>query len=223
MAPQFFRQEHRSPMVQQWNLGIQHQLPRDFLIEVSYMANMGHRLGGANVNWNVTPLVNGQGPARQSQQDRRFPTFNNVSQRSADWGNSAYHSGNLKIEKRYSGGFNMLMNYTWAKYLDDVEGGSELSEFQGNRNTHPELRHLDRGYSGSDIRHRLALSAVYDVPFGKGRQIPISNPVLQAIAGGWGLRCDHGVPHRFPVRGGGEHQPEQHFRGGAALKHPRRS
>lgn len=187
VAPQFFRQGHRSPMVQQWNLGIQHQLPQDFLIEVSYMANMGHRLGGANVNWNVTPLVNGQGPAKQSQGDRRFPTFNNVSQRSADWGNSAYHSGNLKIEKRYSGGFNMLMNYTWAKYLDDVEGGSELSEFQGNRNTHPELRHLDRGFSGSDIRHRLALSAVYDLPFGKGRQIPLSNPALQAIAGGWGL------------------------------------
>lgn len=187
VAPQFFREGHRSAMVQQWNLGIQHQLPQDFLIEVSYMANMGHRLGGANVNWNVTPLVGGQGPERQSQADRRFPIFNNVSQRSADWGNSAYHSGNLKIEKRYSRGFNMLMNYTWAKYLDDVEGGSELSEFQGNRNTHPELRYLDRGYSGSDIRHRLALSAVYELPFGRGRQFNIDNGVLDAIAGGWGL------------------------------------
>ena len=73
------------------------------------------------------------------------------------------------------------------KYLDDVEGGSELAEFQGNRNTHPELRHLDRGYSGSDIRHRLALSAVYELPFGKGRQFDISNGVLDAIVGGWGL------------------------------------
>ncbi len=187
VAPQFFRKQHRSAMVQQWNLGIQHQLPRDLLIEVSYMANMGHRLGGANVNWNVIPLVNGQGPARQAQGLRRFPIFNNVSQRSADWGNSAYHSGNLKLEKRYSGGFNMLMNYTWAKYLDDVEAGSELAEFQGNRNTHPELRHLDRGYSGSDIRHRLALSAVYELPFGKGRKFGIANGVLDAIAGGWGL------------------------------------
>ena len=187
VAPQFFRKGHRSAMVQQWNFGIQHQLPSDFLIEASYMANMGHRLGGANVNWNVIPLVGGQGPERQAQTLRRFPHFNNVSQRSADWGNSSYHSGNLKIEKRYSAGFNMLMNYTWSKYLDDVEGNSELSEFQGNRNTHPELRHLDRGYSGSDIRHRLALSAVYELPFGKNRQFAISNPVLDAIAGGWGL------------------------------------
>ncbi len=187
ISPQFFREGHRSAMVQQWNFGIQRQLPKDYLVEVTYMANIGHRLGGANTNWNQIPLVNGRGPAQQSQQLRLFPTFNGVSQRSADWGNSAYHSGNLKIEKRYSGGFNMLMNYTWAKYLDDVEAGSELSNFQGNREQHPELRHLDRSYSGSDIRHRLALSAVYELPFGKGRKFDMNNGVLNAIAGGWGM------------------------------------
>lgn len=187
VSPQFFRQEHRSAMVQQWNFGIQRQLTNDFMVEVTYLANMGHRLGGANTNWNQIPLVNGRGPATQSQQLRLFPTFNGVTQRSADWGNSAYHAGNLKIEKRYSGGFNLLMNYTWAKYLDDVEAGSELSEFQGNREQHKELRHLDRGYSGSDIRHRVALSAVYELPFGKGRRFDISSGMLNTIVGGWGM------------------------------------
>ena len=187
VSPQFFRKGHRSAMVQQWNFGIQHQLPSQYLIEATYLANMGHRLGGANTNWNQIPLVNGRGPERQSQQLRRFPTFNNVSQRSADWGNSAYHAGNLKIEKRYSGGFNLLMNYTWSKYLDDVEAGSELSEFQGNREQHSELRHLDRSYSGSDIRHRVALSSVYELPFGEGRKFNIDNAVLDGIVGGWGI------------------------------------
>ena len=59
--------------------------------------------------------------------------------------------------------------------------------FQGNRNTHPELRHLDRSYSGSDIRHRVAASAVYELPFGAGRRFDVSNGVLNALAGGWGL------------------------------------
>ncbi len=187
VSPQFFRKGHRSAMVQQWNFGIQHQLPNQYLIEATYLANVGHRLGGANTNWNQIPLAGGRGPERQSQQMRRFPTFNNVSQRSADWGNSAYHGGNLKIEKRYSGGFNLLMNYTWSKYLDDVEAGSELSEFQGNREQHTELRHLDRSYSGSDIRHRMALSSIYELPFGDGRKFSIDDPFLDAIAGGWGL------------------------------------
>ncbi|MEZ5391716.1 MAG: hypothetical protein R2724_02305 [Bryobacterales bacterium] len=45
----------RNPMVQQWNFGIQRQLPKDFLIEATYMANVAHRLGGPNFNWNMIP------------------------------------------------------------------------------------------------------------------------------------------------------------------------
>ena len=175
-------------MAQQWNFGVQKQLAGDYLMEVTYIANVGHRLsGGASINYNQIPLVNGQGPARQSQQARPFPHFNAVNQRTPDWGNSSYHSGNLKIEKRYSGGFNMIANYTWAKYLDDIESGSELAEFNGNAYQHNQLRFLDKSYSGSDIRHRLAVSAVYELPFGKGRKFDISNGALNAIAGGWGL------------------------------------
>ena len=187
VSPDFLREGHRNPMVQQWNLSIQKQLPKDFLVEGTYIANVAHRLGGPNYNWNQIPLVNGQGPAQQRQTLRLFPQFNGVTQRSPDWGNSSYHSGNLKIEKRYSGGLNFLMNYTFAKYLDDVEGNSELSETGGNRYQHYELRHLDKAYSGSDIRHRVAASVVYDLPFGKGRSFDISNPALNAIAGGWGV------------------------------------
>jgi len=187
LAPQFLQRGQRNAMAQQWNLGVQKQLAGDFLVEVTYLANVGHRLSGGTRNLNQIPLVNGQGPASQAQTLRPYPHFANVDQRSPDWGNSSYHSGNLKIEKRYSNGFNMLVNYTWAKYLDDVESGSELAEFQGNGYQHNELRFLDKAYSGSDIRHRVALSAVYELPFGRGRKFDISNGVLNAIAGGWGV------------------------------------
>jgi hypothetical protein len=189
IAPDYIEKNHRNAMAQQWNFGIQRQLPKDYLIEVTYTANMGHRLGGQNVNWNQIPLVNGRGPTSNAglQFLRPFPQYTNVMQISPDWGNSAYHSGNLKIEKRYSGGFNMLLNYTWSKYLDDVEGNSELAGQAGNGYTHYELRNLDRSYSGADIRHRLAASAVYELPWGKGRKFEIQNGALNAILGGWGL------------------------------------
>jgi hypothetical protein len=187
ISPTYLEQNHRNAMAQQWNLGVQKQLRGDFLVEATYIANVGHRLGGAAVNWNQTPLVDGRGPARPNRQNNPFPQFTAVNQQSPDWGNSSYHSGNLKLEKRYSGGFNMIFNYTWAKYLDDIEGGSELAGLAGNGYQHPELRYLDKAYSGSDIRHRLALSGVYELPFGRGRKYDISNPVLNAIAGGWGV------------------------------------
>ena len=59
--------------------------------EVSYIGNVGHDLGGQNVNINQIPLVNGRGPARQRQVDRPFPQFANVFHESPPWGNSAYH------------------------------------------------------------------------------------------------------------------------------------
>jgi hypothetical protein len=79
------------------------------------------------------------------------------------------------------------MNFTWSKFLDDVEGGNELAGGDGNGYTHIELRKLDKSYSGSDIRLRYVASTVYELPVGKGRRWAIANPVLNAIAGGWGV------------------------------------
>lgn len=136
---------------------------------------------------NMIPLVNGRGPARQDQRLRPFPQFGDINLLAPPLGNSAYHALNLKLEKRYSGGLNVLMNYTWSKFLDDVEANNELGGEANNGYQHIELRGLDKSYSGNDIRHRYVASAVYELPFGKGRKRPIASGVLEALAGGWGL------------------------------------
>ena len=43
----------------------------------------------------------------------------------------------------------------------------------------------DRGLSAFDNRHRMVLSGLWDVPFGKGRRVALKNAFLDAIAGGW--------------------------------------
>jgi hypothetical protein len=101
------------------------------------------------------------------------------------WGNSTYHSLNVKFEKRYSGGLNFLGNYTWAKFIDDVEGSSELGGGVGDGYQHMDARGLDKALAGPDLRHRLAWSSLYDLPIGKGRRWPIENAFLNHVAGGW--------------------------------------
>ncbi len=187
LSPDFFQRNQHNGMHQQWNLGIQKELPGQLLAEITYIGNVGHNLGGADVNINMIPLVNGMGPASQSQSARPFPQFANVFHESPAWGNSAYHSMNIKLEKRYSGGLNFLMNYTYSKFLDDVEAATELGGEQGNGYTHVELRGLDRGFSGNDIRNRFIGSMVYELPFGSGRHFAIENGALNALAGGWGI------------------------------------
>ena len=184
-APDFIQQEQVSGYSQQWNLTVQKELPGNILLEGAYIANVGHKLGGPNVSVNQIPLVNGMGPAAQNQRLRPYPQFNAVTQISPPWGNSTYHSSNIKFEKRYSRGLSFLGNYTWAKYIDDVESGSELGGASNNGYTHIDARKLNKGLSGSDIRHRLAWSTLYDLPVGKGRNINIENAVLNHVIGGW--------------------------------------
>ncbi|MBK7927724.1 MAG: hypothetical protein IPJ98_09590 [Bryobacterales bacterium] len=94
-----------------------------------------------------------------------------------------YHALNVKVEKRYSNGLNFLMNYTWSKFLDDVEAGNEVAGGEGNGYTHISLRNLDKSYSGNDLRHRVIASSVYELPIGKGRSVNVDNAVANAIAG----------------------------------------
>ncbi|MDA2931075.1 TonB-dependent receptor [Acidobacteria bacterium AH-259-O06] len=187
LSPDFFQQSQVNGYAQQWNLTVQKEMLENLLFEVAYLGNAAHKLGGANVNLNMIPLVNGRGPAKQDQKLRPFPQFNNVFLESPPWGNSSYHSVNFKLEKRYSQGLNFLMNYTWSKFLDDVESATELGGEQGNGYTHISLRHLDKAVSGNDVRHRFIGSGVYELPFGRGRRWDIDNSVLNAIAGDWGL------------------------------------
>jgi hypothetical protein len=155
------------------------------------LANVAHRLGGPDVNINEIPLVNGRGPAVQSQVLRPYPQFANVMQISPAWGNSTYHAMNLKFEKRYSAGLNLLGNFTWSKFIDDVPANSELggadTSSSQNGYTSIYLAHLNKALSGNDIRRHLVLSAVYDLPFGSGRKFALSNKVAEAALGGWGI------------------------------------
>ncbi|MBI3681256.1 MAG: TonB-dependent receptor [Acidobacteria bacterium] len=187
LSPDFFVPNHVNGYSQQYNLTIQKEVLGNLLFEAAYIAHLAHKLGGQDININMIPLVNGRGPAAQSQTARPFPQFTNVVMKSPAWGNSTYHALNVKLEKRYSSGLNFLMNYTWSKFLDDVEGNTELAGGEGNGYTHIQLHRLDKSYSGNDVRHRYIASSVYELPVGKGKKLDIRNGVANAVVGGWTL------------------------------------
>lgn len=121
-SPDFISQDHANGYSQQLNFTVQRELGGNMLFEAAYLGNLGRKLGGGAVNINVIPLVNGRGPATRSQTARPFPQFNNVMRLTPNWGSSSYHALNLKVERRYSNGFNLLANYTYSKFLDNIEG-----------------------------------------------------------------------------------------------------
>ncbi len=143
---------------------------------------MGHKLNGPDVNINqVRPELMGPGNA---QSRRPFPQFGNVFKVTPMWGNSSYHGVNFKFEKRFSGGLNLLANYTFSKFIDDVPSAQEIGATPGMQNYYD--RHAEKALSGNDVRNRFAFSSVYEIPFGKARKYLADGPAAVAL-GGWNL------------------------------------
>jgi hypothetical protein len=160
-APEFIDQDRMLGYTQQWNLSIQREIGWNTLLEGTYTSNLGSKLNGPSTSINQVPVASmGAGNA---QIRRPFPQFGNVTSISPMWGNSSYHAVNLKAEKRFSGGMNFLMNYTFSKFMDDVATGFENGAPAGGIQNFYD-RSLEKALSGNDVRHRLALSGVYELP-----------------------------------------------------------
>ena len=182
LAFDFVETERRLGYTMQWNFSIQQDVGRNSLVEVSYLGTVGHKLNGPNTNINqVRPELMGAGNA---QARRPFPQFGNVSTVAPMWGNSSYHGVNFKYEKRFSDGLNLLANYTYSKFIDDVPAAQEIGATPGIQNYYD--RRAEKALSGNDVRNRFAFSSVYELPWGKGRKFLSEGPLALAL-GGWNL------------------------------------
>ena len=111
----------------------------------------------------------------------------NLSQATAD-----YHAMLLRVNRRFSNGFLIDVNYTWSKNIDNTDTVEDNQGFNAGasaRGANHYLYDLDKnrriGYS--DIPHRLVGTFLYELPFGKGKPFGSENALVSALAGGWQL------------------------------------
>jgi hypothetical protein len=99
--------------------------------------------------------------------------------------NSAYNALQASVRRQMSHGVLLNINYTWSHSLDDGStwhsGATTANGGAGGDGytTDQTLPHVDWGNSVFDIRHRLVLNYVIQLP---GQNL---HGVLGAIAGGW--------------------------------------
>ncbi|MGC4055000.1 MAG: hypothetical protein QM757_39670 [Paludibaculum sp.] len=143
---------------------MQRELAGGAVLETGYLANVSHHLTANDLTLNqVRPELMGAGDA---QARRPFPQFSNVYWINPAIGNSTYHAGFIRTEKRFSRGMSFLAHYTFSKFIDDVASGNEYGDPQSYMDAYN--RRLDKGLSGSDVTHRTVISALYEVPVLKG-------------------------------------------------------
>ena len=107
---------------------------------------------------------------------RAFPEFTGVTENTLNNGGSYYHSVNLKIQKRFAGGVQFVLNYDHSRLMEHVtylNSGSPI---------------LEKRVSSYDRPDSFVLSGTYDLPVGNGKHFLNKLPYLaDALLGGWSL------------------------------------
>ena len=171
-SPQIsFNNQSHMPLVQQWNIGIQRQLPLSLTLEVNYIGNHALHLS-YNLNENVVPLASV--PAVQlantsiaTQNSLQFPnlkqfTVNNNS------GGSNYNGLQVTVRREFNTRLAILSNYTYSKSMDDGSTIYNFSAPSGTANSQypvagPNFIH-DLAPSNIDVTNVLNFAMVYTTP-----------------------------------------------------------
>lgn len=101
---------------------------------------------------------------------------------------SDYQSLQLRVNHAFANGFLLDAHYTWSKEIDNTDNMEDNQGFNsGGTAGNPDLLNLknNRHLGFSDVPHRFVASFLYDLPFGQGKVLEVSNPVLKAIASNW--------------------------------------
>jgi outer membrane receptor protein involved in Fe transport len=169
-----YRTSMHAPYVYQWNLSLQKQIGRDWLVSANYLGNSTiHLLGDTEHN---PAIYLGQTSTLQNTHQRRVLSLQNPREGQyfgyledvTDDGTQNYHGMLLSIQRRRSQGATVQGNYTWSHCIGDV-GDSQPGI--GTSAQYPGRRGYERGNCSGDLRHVVNVSTVYATPQFSSRMI----------------------------------------------------
>ena len=166
--PQF-----KTPYMDQWNFGIQQELPSNAVLDVNYVGSVGRRLDWGPVQNVATP---GPGDSTQRQPfPYMYPQWFDQSV-----GSSRYNALQVSLNKRSSHGFAFLVSYTLSHSIDD---GCSLG---ANCNvSNPYNRASD--VQVSDVSETNVFSASFSAQSPFGKTGATGSKFVNTLAGGWQL------------------------------------
>ena len=196
------RDSSPTPWTRQWNVTLQRELPWRVAAEISYVGTAGHDLqtnseSGLNIN-QLDPQYLALGSAlnqtvpnpffgivssgilvsptiSRAQSLRPFPQFTDIIPLQNTGSTSLYQALQISVNRRMSNGLALAGSYAWSKAEEEGESHQNSYDIAASRSV-----------ASYDIPHRLVVSALYEVPFGRGRKFGASTPAwLDGIAGGW--------------------------------------
>jgi hypothetical protein len=203
----YYEEKLIAPYMQRWQLGVQRELPKQSMIEVSYVGNrgtkqrIGQQLDPTPRRYLSTSPVRDQETINYLAAAVRNPFYPLLPKTSLagttvsraqllrpyphftgigynfNQGYSWYHSLQTRAEKRFTQNYTLSFSWTWSKFM-------EATGYLNETDPMPE-----RVISDQDRTHRLVVSGLWELPFGPGKRWagPV-NPAVRRVIGGWQIQ-----------------------------------
>jgi len=186
--------------VYQWNVSVQKQLGKDWLVSANYIGNATRHLW--SLQQSNPAIFLGLGPCTLNgvqyatcsttgnQEARRLLSLQNPAlgaqygaiQHVDPGGTASYNGLILSVQRQAARGITLNANHTWSHCITDP-GGNEAVDSLTLGWTDPTNRRFDRGnctIAATDRRHIFNFSAVAETP-------QFSNRTFRLVASGWKL------------------------------------
>jgi hypothetical protein len=186
--------------IQEWSLTTEYALNSATTLQVGYVGEQGqHLIDPRNANQLV---VNGDFNSAPLASNPFIGNGTLLVTESAAFMN--YNALQAVLRHRASHGLEYTVNYTYGRSFTNSLGNYALGtggysygaeSFQNGYDSA-----ADYGPSGYDIKHNLTAIAVYELPFGRGRQFGSGvNHYVDAALGGWSLSSSLVAYSGYPV------------------------
>jgi hypothetical protein len=195
---------YHNPYTLNWNVSIQRAIKKDYLVELSYVGM--HNVGfSGTYNWQSRPYGTGIDPTGKvinlelpenwayrstwynnssgvngTQAYKPYPNLNGVNYQ-CNCVRMIYHSGTVKLEKRYSYGLSFLTFLTWQKGIQNAPGNLYQDD------------NLMRAVTTQTQKYRYVSSMTYELPLGKGKKWMNHSRLWDTLFGGYSFSWNFSV------------------------------
>lgn len=191
----------RTPYAENFNYGFQYQLTKDTMLEAVYVGSLSRKaIAGTNLNFPSisgpnglmaqyqAAVASGSDPYSTISADcarpladcnaSGIPTGATQIETNVSEGSSASNELQIEASRRLEHGLGFTIAYTLAKTIDETSGFRARSSVF----TNPNDPAFDRGLADFDATHRLVLTPIWQLPFGRN-----GGSLTQKLLGGWAV------------------------------------
>lgn len=228
--PRAYAPEYKIPeRVFQYTASLQQELPGKLVLTAGFVGSKGHNLFLRSIANRILPgqttildgttlpntfgVVNRTNPGGQVIAVNTIREFSQVSGSSTvnnpyaevddktSGGHDTYRALQMQVGRRFSTGLTLNSQYTWSSSFGNTSGSNEARTAANNARATSEYDY-DEGRNNFDVHHTFNLSAIYDLPFGKGKKHSLEG-AADMLLGGWEvgtiMNARSGVPLEIAI------------------------